>query len=327
MIGGTHYLKVLNMCMEKIRSLLWSIGMLTTLSVGAESTTALSVNGQGGTADSISDRPVISADGRFVAYQSKAADLVPGDSNTENDIFLHELATNTVTRISLGINGTQSNGGSTSPSISQDGRYVAFESLASNLVANDTTGTNGYQDIFIHDRTTAVTVRVSVSNNGAAADKHALHPAISGDGRFVVFVSAATNLVVGDTNTLIDVFLHDRDPDQDGVFDENNGATVRISPSGTTRRSAGQFRISVADHRRAQHFVEGPDMRQARRAVAGLEQYRPGLAIRPALDQLARFLIGPGLAGKGGGAERGIGHGALFANRRENVQVRPGEGR
>ena len=217
------------MQMGWIHFLLLTTSLLIAASADAESTTILSVNAQGEAANGGSDRPAISSDGRFVAYQSSASDLVSGDTNNQNDIFLQELRTNTVTRISLGVNGTQSNSGSTSPAISQDGRHVAFESMATNLVANDTSGS---QDIFVHDRMTATTVRVSVGANGVAANSHCLHPAISGDGRFVVYVSAANNLTGDDTNTVTDVFLHDRDPDQNSVFDENNGTTTRISPSG-----------------------------------------------------------------------------------------------
>lgn len=223
------------MHMEWVRPLLLTTSVLMAASAQGESTAILSVNAQGQAANGGSARPAISSDGRFVAYESSASDLVPGDTNSQTDIFLHELRTNTVTRVSVGANGTQSNGGSTSPAISQDGRYVAFESVATNLVANDT---NSSQDIFVHDRITATTVRVSIASNGAAAATHCLHPVISGDGRFVVFVSAANNLSAGDSNTLIDVFLHDRDPDQNGLFDENSGSTVRITPSSSTA-SAG----------------------------------------------------------------------------------------
>jgi len=218
-----------------VRLLLLITSSLVAVSAAAESTTIISVNAQGQAANGFSDRPAISADGRFVAYESDALDLAAGDTNGRKDIFLYDLQTNAVTRVSVGANGAQSNNGSASPAISQDGRYVAFESQATNLVSNDT---NISQDIFIHDRITATTVRVSVSSSGVEANGDCLHPAISGDGRFVVFVSAATNLAAGDTNTASDVFLHDRDPDQNGVFDENNGTTMRITSSGPSAVSS-----------------------------------------------------------------------------------------
>ncbi len=204
---------------------------LVSASAAAESTVIVSVNTQGQVANASSDYPALSADGNFIAFHSLASDLVPGDNNSKSDIFLYDLRSNSVTRISVGVNGAESNGDSKSPAISQDGRYLAFESVASNLVANDT---NGWQDIFVYDRNTASTVRVSVSSSGADSNNHCLHAAISGDGRFVVFVSAATSLSSDDSNSLSDVFLHDRDPDQNGVFDENYGSTVRISASGSS---------------------------------------------------------------------------------------------
>jgi hypothetical protein len=148
-----------------------------------------------------------------------------------------------ITRVSVDSSGVPGNGPSavnfeTSP-CSQDGRYVAFDSAASNLVPDDT---NGFDDIFVHDRWTGATVRVSVDSNGVQGDADCEDVAISGDGRFVAFRSWSTNLVPNDTNSRSDVFVHDRDPDGNGVFDEGNGTTTRVSVSSAGVQATGQSR-------------------------------------------------------------------------------------
>ena len=110
-------------------------------------------------------------------------------------------------RVSVDSAGGQGNSYSDIPSISADGRYVAFESSASNLIFGDT---NGWCDVFVHDRQTGITDRVSVDSTGGEGDSHSWYPSISGDGRHVAFYSLATNLVFGDTNTYADVFVRDR---------------------------------------------------------------------------------------------------------------------
>ena len=107
--------------------------------------------------------PSISADGRFVAFESLASNLVPGDTNGVGDVFVHDRQTGTTERVSVSSAGTQGNGDSAVPSISADGRFVAFVSVASNLVPGDT---NGRLDVFVHDRQTGTTERVSVSSAG-----------------------------------------------------------------------------------------------------------------------------------------------------------------
>lgn len=129
-------------------------------------------------------------------------------------------------RVSVDSSGAEANDASERPAVSRDGRHVVFQSWADDLVAGDT---NGNLDIFVHDRVTKSTVRVSVDSSGAEADASSFLPAISADGRVVAFSSVATNLVAGDTNTTYDVFVHDRDPDGNGLFDEGNGVTLRVS--------------------------------------------------------------------------------------------------
>ena len=150
----------------------------------------------------------ISADGRYVAFASCATNLVDGDTNDWPDVFVHDLETGQTVRVSVASGGTQADDCSRDPSISADGRYVAFYSSASNLVAGDTPFSI---DVFVHDRETGGTVRVSVASDGAAGDSASSNASISADGRYVAFYSAATNLVDGDTNGWADVFVHDRE--------------------------------------------------------------------------------------------------------------------
>jgi Tol biopolymer transport system component len=163
--------------------------------------------GTGGTqGNSSSYSPSISADGRYVAFVSDASNLVSGDTNGSGDIFIYDTASNTTRRVSVGDNGIQGNGSSFSPFISADGRYVAFMSLASNLVSGDT---NGTPDIFVYDTAANTTRRVSVDDNGIEGNDFSFNPSISADGRYVVFESDASNLVSGDTNGTFDIFVYD----------------------------------------------------------------------------------------------------------------------
>ena len=166
----------------------------------------------------ICDFSFLSANGRYVAYRSFANNLVAGDTNGTGDIFVYDRNTDTTTLISRNTNGTQSNNHSSlsRSSLSADGRYVAFTSFASNLVTGDT---NGVQDIFVHDRNTGITTRVSLNTDGTQSNSLSSSPSISADGRYVAFASPATNLVAGDTNGVQDVFVHDR----------NTGVTTLVS--------------------------------------------------------------------------------------------------
>jgi Ca2+-binding RTX toxin-like protein len=148
----------------------------------------------------------ISTDGRFVAFESSATNLVPGDTNSSYDIFVRDTLTNTTTRVSVDSEGNQANTGSSDPSISADGRFVAFSSDASNLVPGDT---NGTRDIFVRDTLTNTTTRVSVDSAGNQGNNLSSEASISANGRFVAFTSSASNLVPGDTNDRSDVFVRD----------------------------------------------------------------------------------------------------------------------
>ena len=148
----------------------------------------------------------ISASGRYVAFTSDASNLVLNDSNGVSDVFVHDRSTGATERVSVDSAGNQANGASTNCAMSAEGRYVAFESTATNLVPGDT---NGKSDVFVHDRLTGSTQRVSISSAGFQGDADSYTPSVSADGRFVVFASLADNLVTGDTNGAEDIFLHD----------------------------------------------------------------------------------------------------------------------
>lgn len=201
----------------------------------AATITKLSVAG-GTEADNASINPSISSDGRFVAFESDATNLVADDTNNVTDVFVADVQYGNIERISLGLSGVEANGASTNPVISGNGRYVAFESFASNLVSGDT---NRVIDIFVYDRQTASTTRVSVSSSASQATSHSFSPSISENGQVIAFYSLATNLVDNDTNRAIDVFIHDT----------LSGSTERISvdSSGNQANMASwQPRISTS---------------------------------------------------------------------------------
>jgi len=189
-------------------------------------TVRASVHSGGAPGNGASSRPSISDDGRLVAFQSEADNLVDNDANGAEDVFVHDLVTRVTTRASVGTGGVQANAKSDRPAMSGNGRYVVFYSDADNLVPQDT---NALRDVFVHDLDTGETVRASVGPGGANPNGESSRGAISDDGRYVAFRSSASNLVAGDTNGFEDVFVHDRDPDGNGLFDEGNGITTIVS--------------------------------------------------------------------------------------------------
>ena len=174
----------------------------------AHTTVLASVGPHGAMGDGPSVAPSISGDGRVVAFESDADSLVPNDTNGTDDVFVHDLVTGLTRLVSVGGGGQQTESPSFGPALSADGRSVAFESFSSRLVPGDT---NGALDVFVADLPTGNVSRVSVSIDGAQADDRSYSPSISADGRVVAFTSFADNLVPGDTNALLDVFIRRRD--------------------------------------------------------------------------------------------------------------------
>ena len=193
-------------------------------------TTRVSVSSTGEQADcsdpfGCSSPAGISGDGRYVAMVSAAPNLVSGDTNEASDVFVHDRQTGETTRVSISSGGTEGNGASGLAMISSDGRYVAFTSVASNLVPGDT---NQAGDVFIRDLRTGRTTRASLGSQSQQTNRggDSWDPSLSAHGRYVAFTSSASNLIAHDTNNLPDVFVRDL----------RTGRTTRVSVSSRGRQ-------------------------------------------------------------------------------------------
>ena len=198
--------------------------------------TRVSSDAQGSEGNGESQAAAITSDGRRVAFASEADNLVSGDSNGVEDIFVKDMETAVVVRYSTDSSGAQGNGGSFDPTVSLDGGRTAFSSAATNLVSDDS---NGADDIFVKDTVTGATTRVSTDSSGAQADGASELAMISADGRYVIFTSSADNLVPGDSNGVKDVF----------VKDTATGATTRASTDSSGAQADGQS-----------GYIYGPDI-------------------------------------------------------------------
>jgi Tol biopolymer transport system component len=209
-----------------------------------QKTELVSVNSAGKPVGDFSRNPVISGDGRYVAFQSS---FVAGTTNGTSDVFVHDLQTGSTVLVSVNSAGVPADRGDASdPGISSDGRYIVFDAAAQNLVPDDT---NQAQDVFVHDMLTGQTTRISVDSVGNQAndssDQVSVGPQISGDGRHVTFESAATNLVRNDTNTCPNAFqplfnfaASGQCPDV-FVHDLQTGATTRASVDSNGNQADG----------------------------------------------------------------------------------------
>jgi Calx-beta domain/WD40-like Beta Propeller Repeat len=193
---------------------------------------ASGVAGTKGNDESLS--PSISADGRFVAYDSIATNLDPADGDTVDDVFVRNMQTNTTTLVSRasGANGVKGNDGSAAAAISADGRFVAFDSNASNLTAGDN---DGNTDVFVRDLQTNTTTLVSRASGTAGAEGNgpSTTSAISADGRFVAFFSAASNLDPADGATSGNVFVRDLQTNTTTLVSRASGATGAVANAGS----------------------------------------------------------------------------------------------
>ena len=192
--------------------------------------------------------PSISANGRYTAFHSLANTLVPGDTNNYLDVFIHDSMTGETTRVSVASDGTQGDSASWMPSISDDGRYVAFASWATNFASVDPV----FSNIYLHDRDTGQTELVSVNSEGAQANEWSSRPSISGDGRFITFQSEASNLINGDTNDSMDVFVHDI---QSGLT-----SRVSVATDGTQANSTSGIPSISADGRYVALFSDASNL-------------------------------------------------------------------
>ena len=184
----------------------WADGITERVSVGV-----------GGVAHNgfFAESDAISADGRFVPFDSDGSNLVAGDTNNSTDVFIRDRLNGTTAMLSRG-RGGGGNSISYGPRISADGRFVSFVSLATDLVPG---GANGQQQAYVYDQKTGKLILVSVSKNGAQSDGGVFTPSISSDGRYLIYSSFSTNLVPNDTNGTLDAF----------VYDQKTGNTSRVS--------------------------------------------------------------------------------------------------
>ncbi|MFK5955970.1 MAG: calcium-binding protein [Planctomycetota bacterium] len=242
--------------MKHSLTLFFLIAALIPQDVFGQGIVRLSVDVKGVEGNSLSVRPVVSGDGRYIAFTSAASNLVPMDTNGQADVFVFDRILGITTLISKSSTGVQGTWGGGNPAISGDGRFIAFDSQSDNLVSGDA---NGEFDIFVHDRLTSETTRVSVDSYGAEGNGYSVFPSISADGSTVAFESWARNLVPGDTNAYGDVFVHEM----------ASGITTRVSvrSSGVEAIGASQFASLSADgrfvafHSRADNLVQGDSNR------------------------------------------------------------------
>ena len=200
-------------------------------------TTRVSEAWSGGDATGISFYPSISEDGRWIAFTSDAPDLVVDDTNAAQDVFVYDRTTGQVSRVSMGWDGSEGNGDSRTPSISGDGRYVAFRSSATNLVPGSMTVS---KSIYVRDLQTGDNELVSETWDGFQESGGSWYPHISADGRHVAFISNSTDLVSFDDNGVNDVFMRDLDlgvnsmigVDIDGEAGNSNTGGFGISADG-----------------------------------------------------------------------------------------------
>ncbi len=197
----------------------------------AAETKMISAETSGTAGNSSSYFPKISADGRYVVYESNASNLVDGDTNAKKDIFVYDHTAQETRRVSIDSTGIEANGDSSFPVITPDGRYIAFDSDATNLVAGDT---NSAKDVFIHDRATQQTHRVSVKTGGlelpyGANNDGATNHTMTPDGRFVVFSSCIT--VPGGEPS--------HEDNGTFIFDRKTGETQLVSVNSSGLQSSG----------------------------------------------------------------------------------------
>ncbi|MEM6363212.1 MAG: FG-GAP-like repeat-containing protein [Planctomycetota bacterium] len=246
-----------------------------------------------------SSSPVISSDGRYIAFESDASNLVPEDTNRTRDVFVSDMIDGTTKRVSVNANGVEGDGLSLDPSISNDGRRIAFQSYARNLVDDDFWGN---ADIFVKDMDTGAISRVSTNSDGEEANYHSVSPAISGDGNFVVFESYASNLVSTDTNGRSDIF---RKSIVDGILErvstdyigtQSNGDSFDPTISDDGRYvgfySAGSILIGDDTNSRYDVFVKDTLLGDIRRASIDVD----GEEVRthsqfPSLSHDAQYIL------------------------------------
>ena len=220
--------------------------------------TTVRVTGVGGQGNGVSISPVLSDDGRYLAFTSLADNLVPGDTNRYPDVFRYALASHSLDLVSVAPGGVPADQASSSPDISADGRWVAFGSWARNLSAADT---NKWSDVYVRDMTAGTPVLVSLTYRNRAANNSSYAPSISDDGQRVAYESAATDMVVGDKGAR-DVFVRDR----------SAGLTTRVS-SAPYKKVAGLAAAAEISGDGSVVLFQSSNQRLAQNAAAALDVY------------------------------------------------------
>jgi len=246
---------------------------------GAATTILISVAADGAIGDGISNGPAMTPDGRFVAYTTAAANLVVPDANAWlSDVVVHDRDSDangvfdengaTLTeRVSVTSSGAQGDDFAYGAGVSTDGGTVVFSSASSLLLEDPLAPERIFRHAFLHDRASGLTVTLDVSSDGALGNGdvggrlNSAAPVLSGNGRWVVFDSVASNLVPGDTNGVSDVFVRDRDADEDGVFDEPDAMTTSIVSvaSDGSRASGASLEPSISADGRFVAFESAAD--------------------------------------------------------------------
>ncbi|HEV2756770.1 MAG TPA: PKD domain-containing protein [Actinomycetota bacterium] len=213
----------------------------------AGTTTSVSLTPSGTTGNLGSYFPSMTPDGRFVAFHAWSSDLVPGDVNGQPDIFLRDRSTGQTSLVSVTSGGGQSDNISDLPTITSDGRYIAFRSLSTTFIAGGSSGSH----IFVKDRVTGALTRASISTSGAAGNAASHRPITSSDGKLVAFETDATNLVPNDVNGHKDVVLRNITTGQTtGITTMTNTAptaSVSVSPTSGNRSTSFQAAASGSD--------------------------------------------------------------------------------
>ena len=290
---------------------------------------SVSTNGFGGANDNIG-LYTLSSNAQVIAFDTTANNLASGDNNRVSDIYVRDLAQGSMTRVSPGLDG-DANGPSSNPLISEDGRYVIFESLASNLVTNDFNGTN---DVFIHNLTTGITTLVSVNADGTdSPDGPSRSPSISADGLTVAFVSHATNLVEGVTNKLGEIYARNvlAGTTRWAVASHLSATRLSTLPNGQPTGLPGSYIASEpilsADGRYVAFKTLGQTVRfDLHRPTNVVVQLFPPSAVPGALSNYFRFDDNPRLATSASETPLWLSRDGRFAvySTRTNVVPQPG---
>lgn len=273
-------------------------GPLDTSSATASRTTRVSISSQEKQADGNSFPPSLSAGGRFIAFQSGATNLVAGDTNARRDVFVRDRQAGTTRRVSLSSAEHQNNGASGAPALSTNGRFVAFDTTATNLLSGDT---NRRRDVVVRDRKTGTTSRVSLADDEGQGHGQSYDASISAGGRYVVFSSYASDLVPGDDNRSLDVFVRDTklgtttlvSVSTSGELGEVGGSSPELSSDGryVAFQSFSKNLVAHDTNRTDDVFVRDLARGTTRRvSVSSSEKQASGGAYQPAISPRGRYV-------------------------------------